>query len=342
MIFKMNSKMISKVLKITTLLALVAISATYTYAQSTKPTIDSRVTPESVMIGDPFVLSIDVESDVMQQIAFPEFDFEGQSQIEKVGEPIIDTIKADGRRLHLRRSYTLRSFDEGLYNLGRTSVLYTDKNIVDTLYSRDSLRLTVITFHIDSTALANGIVDIKPQRDLPFKFAEISGYVKWGVLILLLLVALAYVVLRVLAHYGKNVGGLFKQAPPVPPHVKAISDLETLHDKKLWQSNKHKLYYSTLTDILRTYISGRYSITAMEMTTDEIIEAIRDLDIPNKCAMDLQALLRDADLVKFAKMSFESEQNEGYYTKSYNFVEETKIVEQSEDEQSKEQAEGGA
>ncbi len=332
--------MISKVLKITTLLAMVVVATTY--AQSTKPTINGHVTPQSVMIGDPFVLSIDVESDVMQQIAFPEFDFESQTQIEKVSEPTLDTIKADGRRIHLRRSYTLRSFEDGHYNLGRASVLYTDKNIVDTLYSQDSLRLTITTFHIDSTALANGIIDIKPQRDLPFKFAEISGYVKWGIFILLLLVAIVYVVLRVLAHYGKNVGGIFKPKPPVPPHIKAIGELEILHDKKLWQSNKHKLYYSALTDILRTYLSGRYSITAMEMTTDEIIEAMRDLDIPNKCAMDLQALLRDADLVKFAKMSFESEQNEGYYIKSYNFVEETKIVEESQEDENQEyESQGG-
>ncbi len=327
--------MIFKELKFTLLLTLAAIGASY--AQSARPAIDSRITPDSVMIGDVFVLSIDIESDIMQQVAFPEFDFDGQDEIEKVSEPTIDTIKVDGRRQHLRRSYKLRSFQEGNYNLGRTSVLYSDKNIVDTLYSADSLRLTVITFQIDSTALANGIIDIKPQRDLPFKFAEISGYVKWGVVILLLLLCIAYVVLRILAHYGKNVGGFFKPAPPVPPHVKAIKELEDLHNKKLWQSNKHKQYYSALTDILRTYISGRYSIAAMEMTTDEIIEAIRSLDMPNKCAMDLQSLLRDADLVKFAKMSFESEQNESYYTKSYNFVEETKIVEENTEGENNEQ-----
>ncbi|MFI3282255.1 MAG: hypothetical protein SNG10_01845 [Rikenellaceae bacterium] len=331
--------MIHRELKLAVLMILASVSATF--AQSEMPTVQSRITPDTVMIGDPFTLSIDVESDVMQRIAFPEFDFEGQDQIEKVEEPRIDTISSDGRRLHLRRNYKLRSFEEGGYNLGRTAVLYIDKNVADTLYSVDSLRVMVTTFIIDSTALANGIVDIKPQRDMPFKFAEISGYVKWGVLILLLLIALAYVVLRILAHYGKNVGGFFKPAPPVPPHVRAIVALEELHNKKLWQSNKHKQYYSGLTDILRTYISGRYQIAAMEMTTDEIFEALRSVEMPKKCSMDLQALLRDADLVKFAKMSFESDQNESYFIKSYNFVEETKIVEPSAEE-SKELEEKGA
>ncbi len=300
------------------------------FASSEKPTVECRITPDTIMIGSHFELAIDVEGDIMQPVvAFPDFNVEGQDIFEYVEEPKIDTIKVDGRRIHLRRRYNLRSFEDGSYNLGRMSVLYMDKNVVDTIYSSDSLLLTISTIAIDSTALANGIMDIKPQRDMPFKFDEISTYVMWGAIILVVLLILAYVVLRVLAHYGKNVGGFFKSPPPVPPHVRAIEELETLHNKKLWQSNKHKLYYSGLTDILRTYISGRYSIAAREMTTDEIIETIRSLDMPPKCAMDLQALLRDADLVKFAKFTFESEQNEAYYIKSYNFVEETKIVEDS-------------
>ncbi len=322
--------MILKELKKFTILLSLAI-AFPAFAQSEKPTVRSHITPDNVLIGSPFELIIDVEGDVMQQIAFPDFDVEGQEKIEYVETPKIDTIKSEGRRIHLRRSYKLRSFDEGNYNLGRMSVLYMDKNIVDTLYSPDSLRVTITTFQIDSTAMANGIVDIKPQRDMPFKFAEVSSYAMWGAIIFLILLVIAYVVLRVLAHYGKNVGGLFKSPPPIPPHIKAIEDLEQLHNKKLWQSNKHKLYYSSLTDILRTYISGRYSFPAMEMTTDEIIDEIRSLDIPMKCAMDLQALLRDADLVKFAKATPEADQNEEYYNMSYHFVEETKIVEETEE-----------
>ncbi len=300
-------------------------------ARSATPTVESRVTPERVMIGDPFTVEIDVECDVMQGIGFPEFTFQEQSQIEPVEPPTIDTLKADGRQLKLRRRYTLRSFDEGAYNLGRVAVVYADKNIVDTLYSADSLRLEVLTFQIDSTSHA--IFDIKPQRTAPFKIAEISGYLKWGLLAFVLLLVVGYIVLRVLAHYGKNIGGLFKPAPPVPPHVAAIEALEALHNKKLWQSDKHKQYYSALTDILRTYISGRYSVAAMEMTTDEIIDAIRALDMPQKCAMDLQSLLRDADLVKFAKASMEASENEAYYDKSYYFVEETKLVETAESEE---------
>ncbi len=66
----------------------------------------------------------------------------------------------------------------------------------------------------------------------------------------------------------------------------------------------------------------------MEMTSDEIIAALRDIELPEKARMDITAILRDADLVKFAKAMPEAEQNENDYLKAYYFVEETKVVEE--------------
>ena len=66
----------------------------------------------------------------------------------------------------------------------------------------------------------------------------------------------------------------------------------------------------------------------MEMTSDEIIETMRAEELPDKARMDLTAILRDADLVKFAKATPEAEQNEADYLKAYYFVEETKIAEE--------------
>lgn len=96
----------------------------------------------------------------------------------------------------------------------------------------------------------------------------------------------------------------------------------------MWQNNKHKAYYSGLTDILRRYLAGRYGIGALEMTSDEIIDAVRPLDLPRKSAMELTALLREADLVKFAKATPEAARNEEAYQWAYYFVEETKPVEE--------------
>lgn len=288
------------------------------------PVVRARVEPDSVFIGDRFDYVIEIDKDLVQTTHFPTFSAK-DGMVELVEELPVDTLKRDGRRLRIAKRYRLAAFQEGLINMGAAGVVYADKNIVDTLYAADSVYLKVATFQIDSTS--QSIFDLKPQQNLPFKVAEIKSYLLWGLLALVVLVALLVAFDRYLKARGRRLGDLFKPAPPQPPHVIAIAALEALHHQKLWQNNKHKLYYSLLTEILRTYIDGRWGVSAMEMTSDEIIAAMRSVELPDKARMDLTAILRDADLVKFAKFAPEAEQNENDYQKAYYFVEETKPIE---------------
>ena len=303
-------------------------------AQSDVPQVTAHIQPDSVMIGDRFDLVVDVEKDLVQVVQFPEFEDKPGSPIELHKEYPIDTLERDGRHLKLRKRYTLAAFEEGKWNLGHPAVLYADKNIVDTLYTSDSLRLDVGTFQIDTAKQT--IYDLKPQRTLPLRAEEITGYLFGGLFLLLNLAALLFALRYHLSKRGKHLSDLFKPAPPAPPHVEAIRALEGLHNQKLWQNNKHKAYYSGLTDILRRYLAGRYGIGALEMTSDEIIETMRAEELPDKARMDLTAILRDADLVKFAKATPEAEQNEADYLKAYYFVEETKVAETEEETEGQE------
>ena len=298
------------------------------------PTITSRIEPDSIMIGDRFTYIIDVEKDMVQEVAFPEFEADPKGGVELVESHPIDTISRDGRRLHLRKRYTMAAFEEGRISMGAAKVLYADKNIIDTLTSNDEAILNVATFQIDSTSHA--IFDIKPQMKMKFKFREISDYLLWSLLAAVILAGAVYGLVRWLHSRGKSIKSLFTPAPPEPAHIVAIRALEELHNRKLWQNNLHKEYYSGLSDILRTYLAGRYDVGAMEMTTDEIAEAVRDIEMPTKASVDLMCVLRDADLAKFAKEEPDAEQNESAYSKAYYFVEETKPAEQTlegEDEQ---------
>ncbi|MBQ5618135.1 MAG: hypothetical protein IIU93_03195, partial [Alistipes sp.] len=205
-------------------------------------------------------------------------------------------------------------------------VMYADKNIIDTIYAPDTLELMVNTFQIDSTS--HGLFDIKPQKTLPFKLGEITGYIAWSIVGILLLLALLYAAKRILAHYGKSFGTIFKPAPPLPPHEEAFAALERLRVLNLCADGKHKLYYSTLTDILRTYIVRRFDVGAMEMTSDEIIESMRGVELQQKQSMDLTMILREADLVKFAKAMPESSEAEAAMRAAWEFVDATKPVEE--------------
>lgn len=296
------------------------------------PKISGTVEPDSIGIGDRFLYTIEVERDLMQEVYFPDFK-QSVEHYEMIEDRPVDTLSREGRKLKLRKSYLMAAFQEGIHNV-LPEVMYLDKNIIDTLRGDDTLRLMVTTFEIDSTS--HTIFDIKPQRTLKFKFGEISGYVTWTIIAIIILVLLFLIAKRILAHYGKSFSDIFKPAPPLPPHEIALRDLKKLHSERLWQEDKHKLYYSGLTDILRAYIAGQFGVGALEMTSDEIIEAMRGVEIPQKQKMDLTELLRDADLVKFAKAMPEAEANEAAYTMALSFVEQTMPQPEEEDDEKKE------
>ena len=296
------------------------------------PKISGTVEPDSIGIGDRFLYTIEVERDLMQEVYFPDFN-QSVEHYEMIEDRPVDTLSREGRKLKLRKSYLMAAFQEGIHKV-LPEVMYLDKNIIDTLRGDDTLRLMVTTFEIDSTS--HTIFDIKPQRTLKFKFGEISGYVTWAIIAIIILVLLFLIAKRILAHYGKSFSDIFKPAPPLPPHEIALRDLKKLHSERLWQEGNHKLYYSGLTDILRAYIAGQFGVGALEMTSDEIIEAMRGVEIPQKQKMDLTELLRDADLVKFAKAMPEAEANEAAYTMALNFVEQTMPQPEEEDDEKKE------
>lgn len=289
------------------------------FGQSVAPIVSARFVPDSIAIGDQFKLRVEVSKDMIQQISFPEFnDNKLGDKIEILSESAIDTVSIEGRAVTLAKEYLLTIFEDGRFSAGRFPLLYSDKNIIDTLWSKDSLLLEVGTFDIDTTKQT--IFDIKEPLNTPLKFGEFSGYLLWGLLIAAIIAALVYYFIK-----RKKSMPLFGKPKPIdPPHVVAIKELEAVHNQKLWQNSKHKLYYTRLTDIIRAYIESRYGIAAMEMTTEEIMQAIKPLGIAAQSIDNLRSLLIMADFVKFAKHIPEAIENESSYTSAYYFVEETK------------------
>lgn len=313
------NKLRNILLVIATLLALSAA------AQSERPEVRATLSPDSVLLGDEVLLTIDVRKDQVQVIGFPTFDTGENGELELIEELPLDTVERDGRRQHLRKRYRLAAYGEGTLALGRTPLLYLDKNIEDTIYSADSLVLYIEPIVIDTTTMT--INDIKRPREMPLRWGEFSGYLWRGAVIVALLIALIALIVWLIHKYNIKMPNPFRPKEEVPPHVVAIKALEALHHQKLWQNNRHKEYYSGLTDILRRYIADRYEVGAMEMTTDEIVATTKPIEMPDKSRRNLVEILRTADLVKFAKAIPDDHYNEQAYLDAYYFVEETKAVE---------------
>lgn len=293
---------------------------------SNAPRVRAHLSTDSILLGDRFRLSVEVDKDLMQVVEFPTFD-NGRlaDSIEIVSEGAVDTLAQEGRRLKLKREYELTCFEPAIYRMGRFPLLYIDKNLVDTLWSEDSLQLTVQTIEIDTTT--QQIYDIKPPIKTPLRFGEISGYLLRILLGLIVLGVIAYVLIRRLQR-KPLLGGT--PAPEDPPHVAAIKSLEKLHAQKLWQSGKQKQYYTRLTDILRAYMQRRYGFRAMEYTSAEILTKLRNEELSERARKRIENLLPLSDFVKFAKYVPDAQQNEDAYQDAYYFVEETKESEREQ------------
>ena len=89
---------------------------------------------------------------------------------------------------------------------------------------------------------------------------------------------------------------------------------------------EQKAYYTDVTNVLRKYISQRYNINALEMTSHEMLDSLKETCDALKID-DLRAILTTIDLVKFAKYSTNLNDMDYYLNSIEHFIDSTKINE---------------
>ena len=256
----------------------------FTFAQNP---VQMQVDTTSIRIGEQIQYQIVV--DKAENVQFPKLKLDSLKKVE-----VVEELKIDTTETKYIKNYILTSFDSGSYVIPKQQVFINNKK-----YSIDSLLINVATVKVDT--LKQKLFPIKAVKKQPIIFDDYKNYV-WialGILALIIAIVLYFV-------FRKK-----KENIPIeeriPPYELAMQRLNQLDAKQLYQNDKVKLYYSELTGIVRTYIERELHIPALESTTDELIETITDfnkistLDLPKETIKNLQNLLKEADLVKFAK-----------------------------------------
>lgn len=239
-------------------------------------------------------------------------------------------------RHQLRAMFMVQAFDSGLYSLPPI-YLIAGKDTVET----ESLVLKVDPVDLDSANVVfegENPVDVTVHdytdvTDDDSKFWDfmpdwVTAYWLWLLIVIIVIALFVFVYMKWLRH-GRI--PLIPAKKPVPPYVLAMEKLNDLQQKKLWQKGAEKEYYTQLTDILRGYLSGRFGINAMEMTTPQIMSAISDNEEASQFASYVSEVLREADFVKFAKAKPEAAENERVLSDVREFVELTRPSENQEE-----------
>jgi len=248
--------------------------------------VSSKIDTTHIRIGEQFNYEIIV--DETKDVRFPKFESDSLNRIGVVTSHKIDSLKNQ-----LIKKYTLTSFDSGRYVLPAQEIFIRDKRFLT-----DQVLIDVATVPVDT--IKQPMYHIKEIQNEPYLFSDYLNYF-WGLIALLIVIGvILYFVLRDKPTEEEIISR-------IPPFDAAKMRLKELDNKELISQNKIKPYYVELTDIVRTFIEREMNIPALESTTDELMETIVDfngsshLNIPSETLYKLKKLLKEADLVKFAK-----------------------------------------
>lgn len=245
-----------------------------------------KIDTTSIRIGEQFQYKILV--DETENVIIPKLELNG---LEVVDSTKIDTVKNK-----LIKKYILTGFDSGAYYIPQQQIF-----IKNQAHLTDSLLINIKTVAVDTTKIKK--FPIKGIKSEPYKLNDFSHL--WWVALLVLVLVASLVYLIFFKKRKKEV--LKPQKPKLPPYKQAIESLKKLDEKLLWQNNKIKKYYSELTNIVRNYIEEELKVPALENTSSEVINLLKDFHYTDAIKTDketiekLNNLLKEADLVKFAK-----------------------------------------
>ena len=282
-----------------------------TTAQNVEAT--AKVQDEPITVGKPFVLDLTLKTpygSVVEWNGFVTDTLSEQIDILRRGD-LVRTADADSNII-IQQQLTLMTFDTGYVTIPALQ-LSTLNSQLSTFTSPIDLYVTTIT--VDTTQAYKPLM---PPIEQPIAMKEVFPWILGALLLLLAALVVWYLVKHRKPKVDEN--GEPIKGPVVPPYTKAIGDLESLKQQKLWQAGKIKEYYSGLTDIAREYIEGQFGVNAVEMTTDEILEQVSELHLDEQLFGKLKGTMELADLVKFAKYAASSLESDNAMTDMTEFV----------------------
>jgi len=307
-----------------TALIISSILCILTQVYSQNVSVEAKMDSVAIMIGDQVGMTLSVTAPKDSRVQMPVMK---PRQIIAPGVEIVDIIDEDtaevDNELRLSRKVILTSFDENAYMIPSQTIKVDGK-----AYRTNPLALKVITMDVDTLHL-NQFFPPKDVQDNPFLWSEWSPLFWLSLILLVLVIIGAYLYVRF--KQNKPIISRIMIVKRIPPHQKALTEIDRIKKDRMQNSDDQKVYYTQLTDTLRRYIEERFGFSAMEMTSTEIIERLHTTG-DAKMIDELRELFNTADLVKFAKYSTLINENDLNLVNAVNFIDNTKTQDKESEE----------
>lgn len=286
--------------------------------------VSAQIDSVAIALGDQTTLHLEAVASAGEQVGLPTFGEQLTNDLLIVEKSKIDTaLQKDGRTTY-SQDVVLTSFKDSLFYV--EPLAFTVNG--DTVRS-SSLTLNVVQpFEMDTT---NAITDIKPVMRAKIWWWGIIRWMLLGLLIVVLIVGATFLGIWLYKRAKKEPEPVINPELLRPCDEVALEKLDAIKEQKIWQQGEHKRYFSELTFVVREYISRRYDVQSTEKTSDDTLAAMRPLlnaADQKELYLQLEKMLRLADLVKFAKWQPTPDEEELSLRQAYNFVNETKPTEE--------------
>ena len=274
------------------MLILLLLPLVMTAQQSTNARVNARaeLSRTEITIGDQVWLEVNLSVPPNNTVApLPDGYINSLPGVESIEEGALNTV-AETPELLLQQRFLVTSFDSGYISIPPLPYTYQRSDgTVDTVFTND-LMMQVRTLPIGED---DELRPIKPIIEEP-----LNVYDLWPLFLFAILGIIGFVAYR----NFKASKRVVPPPPPPPADLQALNELKELEQQQLWQNNQTKQYYSELTRIFREYLTARFNVPAMEMTSRQIN---KELSLKTNLSADqlgeIKQLLQLSDLVKFAK-----------------------------------------
>lgn len=95
---------------------------------------------------------------------------------------------------------------------------------------------------------------------------------------------------------------------PLPPRELALVALQVLAGAGYEQQGRLEEFYLQLTGIVRSFVAASLGVAALEATSGELAELLKNRGVPSELVVRLHALLAHGDRVKFARFKPSAEE----------------------------------
>jgi hypothetical protein len=271
--------------------------------------VATGVEPAEVTVGDRFRVVIRVDAPAGVGVEFPEYAIASDT-LEPVSPVVVLAGDADDPHIAY---YDLVAWHPGELT---NPVVPVWLQLED---GSERVMRVALPMPVVRSVLPAAPAEVEPRGAKPILDHQTGG--PWWLLLVALLVALVAAAAFLWTRRRRRVVPL----PRPDPRAVAHAELEAMRLRGLVEQQQWKAWYAALSGVVRMYLEALVPRWGRDLTTEELIQALLRDGADGEVVARVENVLRQADLVKFARAESEARRAELAWREANSLVDEIDV-----------------